>query len=104
MAYGRPSLPVEQPIKFELRDSFWFVPKLCLTRAHSSASQRTPDHSSITGRGGLDPHLFSAGFRTVLWVAATPAAAGGALSYLTIRDDSVAAGLPPPRRLVPLAI
>ena len=28
-----------------------------------------------------------------MWVAATLAAAGGALSYLTIRDDSVAAGL-----------
>ena len=28
-----------------------------------------------------------------MWVAATLAAAGGALSYLTIRDDSVAAGM-----------
>jgi hypothetical protein len=49
--------------------------------------------AGITGRGGLDPHLLSAGFRTAMWVAATLAAAGGALSYLTIRDDSVAAGL-----------
>ena len=40
------------------------------TLARSSALQRTPDHSSITGRGGLDPHLFSAGFRTAMWVAA----------------------------------
>jgi hypothetical protein len=28
-----------------------------------------------------------------MWVAATLAAAGGMLSYLTIRDDSVAAGM-----------
>jgi len=48
--------------------------------------------AGITGSGGLDPHVLSAGFRTAMWVAATLAAAGGALSYLTIRDDEVAAG------------
>jgi len=36
---------------------------------------------------------FSIGFRTAMWVAATLAAAGGVLSYFTIRDDSVAAGM-----------
>jgi hypothetical protein len=49
--------------------------------------------AGITGSGGLDPYLLSAGFRTAMWVAATLAAAGGALSYLTIRDDSLAAGM-----------
>jgi hypothetical protein len=48
--------------------------------------------AGITGSGGLDPHVLSAGFRTAMWMAATLAAAGGALSYLTIRDDEVAAG------------
>jgi len=48
--------------------------------------------AGITGSGDLDPHVLSAGFRTAMWVAATLAAAGGALSYFTIRDDAVAAG------------
>jgi len=34
----------------------------------------------------------SNGFRTAMWVAATLAVAGGALSYLTIRDESATAG------------
>jgi EmrB/QacA subfamily drug resistance transporter len=49
--------------------------------------------AGITGRGDLDSHLFSVGFRTAMWLAATLAAAGGVLSYLTIRDSSVAAGM-----------
>jgi EmrB/QacA subfamily drug resistance transporter len=49
--------------------------------------------AGITGSGGLEPHLLSGGVRTAMWVAATLAAAGGALSYLTIRDDSLAAGM-----------
>jgi EmrB/QacA subfamily drug resistance transporter len=40
----------------------------------------------ITGRAALDPDILSAGFRTAMWIAATLVAAGGALSYLTIRD------------------
>ena len=49
--------------------------------------------AGITGNGGLDPYVLSMGFRKAMWVAATLAAAGGMLSYLTIRDDSVAAGM-----------
>jgi EmrB/QacA subfamily drug resistance transporter len=49
--------------------------------------------AGITGSGGLDPYVLSIGFRTAMWGAATLAAAGGVLSYLTIRDDSVAAGM-----------
>ena len=49
--------------------------------------------AGITGRGGLDPYDLSVGFCTAMWVAATLAAAGGVLSYLTIRDDSVAADM-----------
>lgn len=49
--------------------------------------------AGITGNGGLDPYVLSIGFRTAMWVTATLAAAGGVLSYLTIRDDSVAAGM-----------
>jgi MFS family permease len=48
--------------------------------------------AGITGGGDLDPHVLSAGFRTAMWVAAALAAAGGALSYFTIRDDAVGAG------------
>jgi len=49
--------------------------------------------AGITGSGGLDLRVLSAGFRTAMWVAATLAAAGGALSYFTIRDDSAAPDL-----------
>ena len=49
--------------------------------------------AGITSSGGLDPYVLSIGFRTAMWVTATLAAAGGMLSYLTIRDDSVAAGM-----------
>ena len=49
--------------------------------------------AGLSGSSGLDPYLLSAGFRTAMWVAATLAAAGGALSYLTIRDESLAAGM-----------
>ena len=49
--------------------------------------------AGITGSGGLDPYVLSIGFRTAMWVAATLAAAGGVLSYLTIGDDAVAAGM-----------
>jgi EmrB/QacA subfamily drug resistance transporter len=49
--------------------------------------------AGITGSGSLDPYVLSVGFRMAMWVAATLAAAGGVLSYLTIRDDSVAAGM-----------
>jgi EmrB/QacA subfamily drug resistance transporter len=52
-----------------------------------------PPVAGITGTGGLDPYLLSRGFQRAMWVAATLAAAGGVLSYLTIRDDSVAAGM-----------
>ena len=49
--------------------------------------------AGITGRAALDPDILSAGFRTAMWIAATLVAAGGALSYLTIRDIPVAPGL-----------
>lgn len=52
-----------------------------------------PLAAGITGTAGLDPSLLSAGFRTAMWLTATLAAAGGVLSYLTIRGDSVAAGM-----------
>jgi len=48
--------------------------------------------AGITGGGDLDPHVLSAGFRAAMWVAAALAAAGGALSYFTIRDDAGAVG------------
>src|SRR5216683_1858181 len=47
--------------------------------------------AGITGRAALDPHILSAGFRMAMWIAATLVAAGGMLSYLTIRDISAAA-------------
>src|SRR5438034_6144657 len=46
--------------------------------------------AGITGRAALDPDILSAGFRTAMLIAATLVAAGGALSYLTIRDSPVA--------------
>src|SRR5712692_5557211 len=46
--------------------------------------------AGITGRAALDPDILSAGFRTAMWIAATLVAAGGALSYLTIRDTPAA--------------
>ncbi len=49
-----------------------------------------PVVAGITGSGGLDPYVLSIGFRTAMWVAATLAAAGGVLSYLTIRDTPAA--------------
>ena len=49
-----------------------------------------PEHAGITGRAALDPGILSAGFRTAMWIAATLVAAGGALSYLTIRDTPAA--------------
>jgi len=48
----------------------------------------------LTGIGTLDPHIFATGFREAMWVTATLAAAGGVLSYLTIRDDPVVAAGP----------
>jgi MFS family permease len=42
--------------------------------------------AGITGGAALDPHILSAGFRMAMWIAATLVAAGGMLSYLTIRD------------------
>jgi len=47
--------------------------------------------AGITGRAALDPHILSAGFRMAMWIAAALAAAGGALSFLAIRDISAAA-------------
>jgi len=47
--------------------------------------------AGITGRAALDPHILSAGFRMAMWIAATLVAAGGVLSFLTIRDISAAA-------------
>jgi membrane protease YdiL (CAAX protease family) len=52
-----------------------------------------PVVAGITGSAGLDPNVLPIGFRKAMWVAATLAAAGGVLSYLTIREDSVAAGM-----------
>jgi len=49
--------------------------------------------AGITGRAAFDPDVLSAGFRTAMWIAATLVAAGGALSYLTIRDIPVALSL-----------
>ena len=46
--------------------------------------------AGITGHAALDPDILSAGFRTAMWIAATLVAAGGALSYLTIRDTPAA--------------
>jgi MFS family permease len=46
--------------------------------------------AGITGRTALDPHILSAGFRMAMWIAATMVAAGGMLSYLTIRDAPAA--------------
>ncbi len=40
----------------------------------------------ITSRAALDPYIFSAGFGMAMWITATLVAAGGVLSYLTIRD------------------
>jgi EmrB/QacA subfamily drug resistance transporter len=47
--------------------------------------------AGITGRAALDPHILSAGFRMAMWIAAALVAAGGALSFLAIRDISAAA-------------
>ena len=47
--------------------------------------------AGITGRAALDPHILSAGFRMAMWIAAALVAAGGLLSFLTIRDISAAA-------------
>ncbi len=47
--------------------------------------------AGITGRAALDPHILSAGFRMAMWIAAALVAAGGVLSFLTIRDISAAA-------------
>jgi MFS family permease len=49
--------------------------------------------AGITGRGALDAHVLSAGFRMAMAIAATLAAAGGVLSYLTIRDIPPAASM-----------
>jgi EmrB/QacA subfamily drug resistance transporter len=48
----------------------------------------------LTGSGALDPQIFATGFREAMWVTAALAAAGGALSYLMIRDDPIAAAGP----------
>jgi len=48
--------------------------------------------AGITGRAALDPQVLSIGFRMAMWIAATLVAAGGILSYLTIRDVPAAAG------------
>jgi EmrB/QacA subfamily drug resistance transporter len=49
--------------------------------------------AGITGRAALDPQVLSAGFRMAMWIAATLVAAGGVLSYLTIRDIPAAADM-----------
>jgi hypothetical protein len=59
--------------------------------------------AGITGRAALDPHILSAGFRMAMWIAAALVAAGGVLSYLTIRDipagaDMSGAPVPDPAR------
>ncbi len=43
--------------------------------------------AGITGSAALEPHVFSAGFRTAMWVVSTLVAAAGVLSYVTIRRD-----------------
>jgi hypothetical protein len=40
----------------------------------------------MSGPAALDPHILSAGFRLAMWIAAALVAAGGMLSYLSIRD------------------
>jgi Na+/melibiose symporter-like transporter len=50
--------------------------------------------AGIPGSAALDPHIFSTGFRLAMWIAATLVAAGGVLSYLTIRDIRAAADMP----------
>src|SRR5712692_8031559 len=50
--------------------------------------------AGITGRTALDPDILSSGFRTAMWIAATLVAAGGALSYLTIRVSATSAPAP----------
>jgi EmrB/QacA subfamily drug resistance transporter len=42
--------------------------------------------AGLAGRAALDPYIFSSGFGMAMWIAATLVAAGGVLSYLTIRD------------------
>ena len=54
-------------------------------------SRRSARH---LGSGALDPQIFATGFREAMWVTAALAAAGGALSYLMIRDDPIAAAGP----------
>src|SRR6266850_1546335 len=49
-----------------------------------------PVVAGITGRAALGPDILSSGFRTAMWIAATLVAAGGALSYLTIRNTPAA--------------
>src|SRR5882672_6391525 len=48
--------------------------------------------AGITGRAALDSYVFSAGFGMAMWITAALVAAGGVLSYLTIRDAPAAAG------------
>jgi len=50
--------------------------------------------AGLTGRAALDPYTFSAGFGMAMWITATLVAAGGVLSYLTIRDIPAAVGRP----------
>ena len=49
--------------------------------------------AGLTGSAALDPRILSAGFRMAMWIAATLVAAGGVLSYLTIRDIPAATGM-----------
>src|ERR1700730_8978807 len=49
--------------------------------------------AGLTGSAALDPRILSAGFRMAMWIEATLVAAGGVLSYLTIRDIHAATGM-----------
>ena len=51
-----------------------------------------PAGAGIAGRAALEPDVFATGFPRAMWMAATLAAAGGVLSYGTIRSEPVGAG------------
>lgn len=66
-----------------------------VARAAASIAVATlPLAAGIAGRAALEPDLFADGFRRAMWIAATLAAAGGVISYATIRPAAVVAGPP----------
>ena len=58
-----------------------------------------PLAAGITGTAYRDPRVFSAGFRTAMWITAGIAAGGGLLAWATIRNPPAPRppGLPEPR-------